>query len=133
MQFTSGGWWGANTLPCALGPWVEGDEAEREREREREREGGREREREIRLRALCPPRAHTLGYVGECDQEQGGGEREVGPAPSSDPPCHGPGCPCRGAQGQRSHMQTPIIYKLSFNQNYYTFTLMLLVKIVLCS
>jgi len=32
-----------------------------------------------------------------------------------------------------SHMQTPIIYKLGFNQNYYTFTLMLLIKIVLCS
>ena len=29
------------------------------------------RERDIRLRALCPPRAHTLGYIGGCDQEQG--------------------------------------------------------------
>jgi hypothetical protein len=26
-----------------------------------------------------------------------------------------------------------MIYKLGFNQNYYTFTLMLLIKIVLCS
>ena len=33
---------------------------------------------------------------------------------------------------QESHMQTLIIYKLGFNQNYYTFTLMLLIKIVLC-
>ena len=32
-----------------------------------------------------------------------------------------------------SHMQTLIIYKLGFNQNYYTFTLILLIKIVLCS
>ena len=33
----------------------------------------------------------------------------------------------------RTHLQTLIIYKLGFNQNYYTFTLMLLIKIVLCS
>ena len=31
------------------------------------------------------------------------------------------------------HMQTLIIYKLGFKQNYYTFTLILLIKIVLCS
>ena len=36
-------------------------------------------------------------------------------------------------QGLRSHMQTRIIYKLGFNQNYYTFTLILLIKIVMCS
>ena len=34
---------------------------------------------------------------------------------------------------QQPHMQTLIIYKLGFNQNYHTFTLMLLIKIVLCS
>jgi len=35
-------------------------------------EGERERrERDIRLRALCTPRPHTVGYVGGCDQEQG--------------------------------------------------------------
>ena len=37
----------------------EGDERKREREGERER-----RKREIRLRAPCPPRSHTLGYIG---------------------------------------------------------------------
>ena len=31
------------------------------------------------------------------------------------------------------HMQTLAIYKLGFNQNYYTFTLISLMKIVLCS
>jgi len=31
------------------------------------------------------------------------------------------------------HMQTLIIYKHDFNQNYYTVTLILLIKIVLCS
>ena len=36
----------------------------RVRERERERERETERERDKRLRALCPPRAHTPGYVG---------------------------------------------------------------------
>jgi len=30
------------------------------------------------------------------------------------------------------HLQTPIIYKSGFNQNYNTFTLILLKKIVLC-
>ena len=30
-------------------------------------------------------------------------------------------------------MQTLIIYKLGFNENYYTFTFILLIKIVLCS
>ena len=39
--------------------------------------------------------------------------------------------PCKGTF--RSHMQTHIIYKLGFNQNYYTFTLILLIKIVVCS
>ena len=35
-------------------------------------ERGRERrERDNRLRALCPPYPHTLGYIGGCDQEQG--------------------------------------------------------------
>ena len=33
----------------------------------------------------------------------------------------------------RLHMQTLVIYKLGFNQNYYTFTSILLIKIVLCS
>jgi len=32
-----------------------------------------------------------------------------------------------------SHMQTLIIYKLGFNQNHYTFTFILLIRIVLCS
>ena len=31
------------------------------------------------------------------------------------------------------HLETLIIYKLGFNQNYYTFTSILLIKIVLCS
>jgi len=31
------------------------------------------------------------------------------------------------------HMQTLVIYKLALDQNYYTFTLILLIKIVLCS
>ena len=31
------------------------------------------------------------------------------------------------------HVETLIIYKLGFNQNYYTFALILLIKIVLCS
>ena len=34
-------------------------------------EGGGE-ERDTRLRALRPTRPHTVGYVGVCDQEQGG-------------------------------------------------------------
>ena len=34
---------------------------------------------------------------------------------------------------QESHMQTLIIDKLGFNQIYHTFTLILLIKIVLCS
>jgi len=33
----------------------------------------------------------------------------------------------------RTHLQTFIIYRLSFNQNYYMFTLVLLIKTVLCS
>ena len=33
----------------------------------------------------------------------------------------------------RFHLQTRMIYELAFNQNYYTFTLILLVKIVLFS
>ena len=32
-----------------------------------------------------------------------------------------------------SDVETLIIYKLSFNQNHYTFALILLIKIVLCS
>ena len=35
--------------------------------------------------------------------------------------------------GRGCHLQTLIIYKLGFNQNYFTFTQMLLIKIVLCS
>jgi len=31
------------------------------------------------------------------------------------------------------HVETLIIHKLGFNQNYYTFALILLIKIVLCS
>ena len=31
------------------------------------------------------------------------------------------------------HMQTLIIYKLGFNENYYTFAVILHVKIVTCS
>ena len=33
----------------------------------------------------------------------------------------------------RSHMPTLMIYELGFNQDYYTFTLISLVKIILCS
>jgi len=36
--------------------------------------GGEERERrkrDIRLRALCPPHTHALGYIGGSDQEEG--------------------------------------------------------------
>ena len=40
--------------------------------------------------------------------------------------------PC-GVRVYGFHMQTLIIYKLGFNQNYYTFTLILLIKIVLYS
>jgi hypothetical protein len=35
--------------------------------------------------------------------------------------------------GSGFHMQTLIIYKLGFNQNYYTISLTLLIKIVMCS
>ena len=31
-----------------------------------------------------------------------------------------------------THMQTPVIHKLGFNQNYYTFAVALLLKIVMC-
>ena len=31
------------------------------------------------------------------------------------------------------HLETLIIYKLGFNQNYYTFAFILLITIVLCS
>ena len=37
------------------------------------------------------------------------------------------------AAGRRTHLQALIIYKLGFNQNYHTFTLVLLMKIDLCS
>ena len=33
----------------------------------------------------------------------------------------------------RFHVKTVIIYKLGFNENYYTFTSILLAKIVMCS
>jgi len=33
--------------------------------------GVRERKRDNRLRALGATRPHTVGYIGECDQEQG--------------------------------------------------------------
>ena len=36
----------------------------------------------------------------------------------------------RARRNEGTHLQTIIIYKLGFNQNYYTFTLILLVKIV---
>jgi len=36
-------------------------------------------------------------------------------------------------RGRGFRMQTLVIYKLGFNQNYYTFTLILLLKIVLRS
>jgi len=39
-------------------------------------------------------------------------------------------CACRS---EGFHMQTLIIYKLGANQNYYTFTLILLIKIDMCS
>ena len=32
-----------------------------------------------------------------------------------------------------SHKQTLMVYKIDFNQNYYTFAFILLIKIVLCS
>jgi len=38
-----------------------------------------------------------------------------------------------GRQTGRFHVETLIIYKLDFNQNYYTFALILLIKIVLRS
>ena len=38
-----------------------------------------------------------------------------------------------GSRAGESHMQTLIIYKRGFNQNYYTFILILQIKIVLCS
>jgi len=41
-----------------------------------------------------------------------------------------PAQPCPRGE---SHMQTLIFYQLGFNQNYYTFALILLIKIVLCS
>ena len=34
---------------------------------------------------------------------------------------------------RRFHLQTFVIYKLGYNQNYYTITLTLLIKIVLCN
>jgi len=37
-------------------------------------------------------------------------------------------CPCT----PESHVETLIIYKLGFVQNYYTFALILLIKIVMC-
>ena len=38
-----------------------------------------------------------------------------------------------GLEIVKTHVETLMIYKLGFNQNYYTFTLILLIKIVLCS
>jgi len=38
-----------------------------------------------------------------------------------------------GARRGWGAVQTLIIHKLGFNQNYYTFTLILLIKIVMCS
>ena len=38
-----------------------------------------------------------------------------------------------GHHAGRFHMQTLIIYNLVFNQNYKTFTLILLIEIVMCS
>ena len=38
-----------------------------------------------------------------------------------------------GVFSVKFHLQTLIIYKLGFNQNYYTFSLRLPIKIVLCS
>ena len=37
---------------------------------------------------------------------------------------------CRRGDLNRSHMQPLMIHKLGFNQNYYTLTLILLIKIV---
>jgi len=39
----------------------------------------------------------------------------------------------RTLQVRTSHVKTLIIHKLGFNQNCYTFTFILLIKIVLCS
>jgi len=41
--------------------------------------------------------------------------------------------PSRSAVVGGFHVETLIIYKLGFNQNYYTFALILLTKIVMCS
>ena len=43
----------------------------------REREEGREREREEIPLALRATRPHTVGYIGECDQEEGVIDREA--------------------------------------------------------
>jgi len=37
------------------------------------------------------------------------------------------------AEPSQAHVETLIIHKLGFNQNYYTFALISLIKIVLCS
>ena len=46
----------------------------------------------------------------------------------------GPTPPCAGCRAQDFgfHVATLIIHRLGFNQNYYTFSLILLIKIVLC-
>ena len=41
--------------------------------------------------------------------------------------------PAFGIRGPGFHLQTLIIYKLSFNQNYYMFTLIFLIEIVMSS
>ena len=44
-----------------------------------------------------------------------------------------PDQPTAGVAASGFHPQTLLIYKLGFNRNYYTFTSILLMKIVLCS
>ena len=41
--------------------------------------------------------------------------------------------PLAALEPGQSHLQTLVIYKLGFSQDYYIFTLILLIKIVLCS
>jgi len=40
---------------------------------------------------------------------------------------------CGGLGVEGSHVETLVIYKLGFDPNYYTFALILLIKIVMCS
>ena len=41
--------------------------------------------------------------------------------------------PLSPVERRRAHVETPMIYELGFNQNFYTLALILLIKIVMCS